>query len=135
MGIWLPVYLRTTGSVTIADPKVVTTLPSLPDTTKAVVSVSFNLNNHGTADQKGKVTVTISPENFQGKPLQFTKEISVGKNQTANVGFTAENKSEIQISNPASCFFAERARKYGCLSRIPQRQRILAGRLLPVYGA
>src|SRR6185312_3126226 len=31
MGIWQPVYLRTTGAVTIGKPKLVTDLPRLPD--------------------------------------------------------------------------------------------------------
>jgi exo-1,4-beta-D-glucosaminidase len=101
IGIWLPVFLRTTGGVTIADPKVVTMLPSLPDTTSATVSLNFNLKNHAASDQSGKVTVIISPENFTGKPLQFTKDLTIKKNESAVVDFSAGSKSEIKISNPA----------------------------------
>lgn len=101
IGIWLPVYLRTTGGVTIADPKVVTMLPKLPDTTSANISLSFNLKNHAGTDQPGKVTVIISPENFTGKPMQITKDLTVKKNESAMVDFNVENKSDIKISNPA----------------------------------
>jgi exo-1,4-beta-D-glucosaminidase len=101
IGIWLPVYLRTTGGVTIADPKVVTLLPALPDTTKATVSLSFNLNNHAAADQNGKITVTISPENFTGKPLQLTKDVAIKKNESALVDFSSDSKNEIVLTNPA----------------------------------
>jgi exo-1,4-beta-D-glucosaminidase len=101
IGIWLPVYLRTTGGVTFVDPKVVTLLPGLPDTTNASVSLSFSLKNHSAADQSGKVTVTISPENFTGKPLQITKDITVKRDGAVPVEFTAEGKNEIRISQPA----------------------------------
>ena len=43
MGIWLPVYLRTSGGITITDPKIVTTLPKSPDTTLAAISLNFKL--------------------------------------------------------------------------------------------
>ena len=41
MGIWQPVFLRTTGGVTISQPHVVTDLPDLPDTSTARLSLSF----------------------------------------------------------------------------------------------
>ena len=67
MGIWLPVYLRTTGGVTIADPKLVTDLPILPDTGLAKLSLNLKLKNHNKNDENGKLTIIISPENFKGK--------------------------------------------------------------------
>src|SRR5512133_11889 len=50
IGIWLPVYLRTTGGVVIADPQIVTILPDLPDTSSAAISLSLDLINHTSAD-------------------------------------------------------------------------------------
>ena len=82
MGIWAPVYLRTSGGVTISEPKLVTLLPKLPDTTEAKISLNLKLLNHNAADENGKLTVTISPENFKGETLQFSKNISVPKNAT-----------------------------------------------------
>lgn len=101
IGIWLPVYLRTTGGVTIADPKVVTLLPNLPDTTRATLSLSLNLVNHGAADEKGRLTVTITPENFEGQPMEFTQDVSVKKGSPSTVDLTVQKKKEIPIANPA----------------------------------
>ena len=55
IGIWLPVYLRTSGGVTIADPKLVTELPKLPDTTIARLSLNLKLLNHNQSDENGKI--------------------------------------------------------------------------------
>jgi len=101
MGIWLPVYLRTSGGVTFSDPKVVTTLPKSPDTTLAAISLNFKLTSHNRTEEAGKLSVTISPENFEGKILQFTKSVSVSKNAPTVVDLNAGNTKELSISNPA----------------------------------
>ena len=46
IGIWQPVYLRTSGHVIIEQPKLVTELPSLPDTSIAKLSLKLKLKNH-----------------------------------------------------------------------------------------
>ncbi|HLP74526.1 MAG TPA: glycoside hydrolase family 2 TIM barrel-domain containing protein, partial [Bacteroidales bacterium] len=101
IGIWLPVYLRTTGGVTIADPKVVTNLPNLPDTSSADITLSLDLINHGDADINGRLTVTIAPENFKGKPLTFTQDIAAGKRSKTAVDLTKEKRKELVIASPA----------------------------------
>ena len=101
MGIWLPVYLRTSGGVTIADPKIVTSLPGLPDTTFAKLSLSLKLQNHNMIEEKGKLTVTIAPENFEGKPLQFSKNVAITKSNATFIDLNSENTNELNIHNPA----------------------------------
>lgn len=101
MGIWLPVYLRTTGGVTIAEPKLVTSLPKLPDTTIAKISLNLKLQNHNKIDENGKLTVTITPENFKGTLLQFTKNVSMSKNAPTVIDLNGENTKELNIMNPA----------------------------------
>jgi hypothetical protein len=101
MGIWLPVYLRTTGGVTIADPKIVTSLPKLPDTTVANISLNINLINHSLKDESGKLVISITPENFKGKSLKFIKNVTVIKNSTSVVDLNAENSKELSITEPA----------------------------------
>jgi len=101
IGIWLPVYLRTSGGVTIADPKLVTTLPDLPDTSLAKISLDFKLINHDPVDENGKLTVTITPENFKGKPFQFSKDIKISKNGSYSVELNSENTKELNITNPS----------------------------------
>jgi hypothetical protein len=100
MGIWLPVYLRTTGGTTIADPKLVTTLPKLPDTSSAKISLNLSLINHNQTDDNGKLTVTITPETFKGKPVVFSKSVSVPKNSSAAVDLNGDNTKELNVVNP-----------------------------------
>jgi hypothetical protein len=99
MGIWLPVYLRTTGGVIISDPKIVTTLPKTPDTTVAELSLNLRLQNRTRVNETGKLTVTILPENFKGIPLQFSKNVSL-TNDDKIVDLNAANTKELRIANP-----------------------------------
>lgn len=101
MGIWLPVYLRTTGGITVADPKIVTTLPKLPDTTIANISLSFKLNNRNSTDESGKLVFTISPENFTGSKIQFSKSVTINRNSPALINLDNNNTKELSISNPS----------------------------------
>ena len=79
MGIWLPVYLRTTGSVIITQPQVITELPNLPDTGIANIRLSFTLNSDAVKNQAGILKIFIAPDNFRGNPIQVIKSInSVG---------------------------------------------------------
>jgi exo-1,4-beta-D-glucosaminidase len=100
IGIWLPVYLRTSGAITIADPKLVTSLPILPDTSLAKLSLSLNLLGHNQSEGSGKLSVTISPENFNGRSVQFSKNVSVVKNGPTLIDLNADNTKELNISNP-----------------------------------
>jgi hypothetical protein len=100
MGIWLPVYLRTSGGVTIGDPKVVTSIPDLPDTTRATISLNLRLVNHNNIDVNGKLKVIIAPENFKGKTLEFSKNVSITKNSPATIDLNGENTKELNIQNP-----------------------------------
>ncbi|HCI55835.1 MAG TPA: glycoside hydrolase family 2 TIM barrel-domain containing protein [Bacteroidales bacterium] len=100
IGIWQPVYLRISGDVTIEKPKIVTALPNLPDTSVAMIDISFLLKNHSRNDEKGKVTITISPETFSGKPVQFSKDITVKGNSTVVAAFSAKDTKELLFSRP-----------------------------------
>ncbi|NSW95687.1 MAG: beta galactosidase jelly roll domain-containing protein, partial [Bacteroidales bacterium] len=101
IGIWLPVYLRTSGKVTIGNVKVVTSFPNEPDTTRAKISLSLSLINHSDANDIGRLVVKISPENFKGKSVQFTKNVAAGKSKPNTIEFNAENTKELNISRPA----------------------------------
>ncbi|WP_428330631.1 glycoside hydrolase family 2 protein [Mucilaginibacter sp.] len=99
MGIWQPVYLRTTGAVTIGHPKLVTTLP-LPDTSSAKLSLNLTLSNHSETVQNGKLIVSIKPENFTGLPTQFTQNISVAANGASVIDLNADKISQLLIKQP-----------------------------------
>jgi beta-galactosidase/beta-glucuronidase len=100
IGLWLPVYLRTSGAVTISHPKLVTELPGLPDTSAAKLSLSLILLNHNNADENGILSVSISPENFTGATIKFSRSIAVQGSKSATVDLNGTNTSELIISNP-----------------------------------
>src|ERR1700743_3220261 len=88
MGIWQPVYLRSTGAVTIGHPQLKTDLPNLPDTSVAKLSLKLTLSNHSDAAKNGTLTVNIKPENFAGMPVQFTKAVNVNGNSLKQIELT-----------------------------------------------
>ena len=101
MGIWLPVYLRTTGRVTIGQPMIVTEFPSEQDTTLAKLSLSLKLFNHGNSNEAGKLDVKISPENFRGKSIHFTRIVAAGTNSPTLIEMNAANTRQLTVLKPA----------------------------------
>lgn len=97
MGIWQPVYLRTTGAVTIGRPKLVT---ALPDTNTARLSLNLTLSNNSNSSKTGKLTVSIKPENFIGLPVQFSRAESVKANSSYEVSLDANKISQLTIHQP-----------------------------------
>jgi len=100
MGIWQPVYLRTSGAVTIGRPKLVTNLPSLPDTSLAKIELSLTLSNHSATARNGKLMVSIQPENFTGTAIQFSKSEMIAANGSSVVNLDAAKISELAIHQP-----------------------------------
>jgi exo-1,4-beta-D-glucosaminidase len=101
IGIWLPVYLRTTGGVTIGNTKITTLLAGEQDTSAARISLNLTLFNHTGTNETGKLTVRISPENFKGRSFQFTKIAAVGKDASNTLELNPENTRELLINKPA----------------------------------
>jgi len=106
IGIWQPVYLRTTGQVTISHPRIIT---ELPDTSLAKLSLDLDLASNSGRPRKGQLTVTITPENFPGgRSITFTKDLTAGALQShlpeANISttihLTPENTPSLLIHNP-----------------------------------
>lgn len=100
LGIWQPVYLRTTGAVTIGRPKLVTDLPKLPDMSIAKLSLNLALTNNTVAAKNGTLTVTIKPENFTGATIQFSKAEHAGANSTTDVTFNSDAIAALVIHQP-----------------------------------
>ncbi|MDR3714618.1 MAG: glycoside hydrolase family 2 TIM barrel-domain containing protein [Puia sp.] len=101
IGIWQPVYLRVSGQVLIGRPQLITELPALPDTGVAKISLHLQLYNKSERQQKGKLWVTISPENFSGIPaVSFSREETVGAMGSETVDLTADNTKELLIRRP-----------------------------------
>lgn len=101
IGIWQPVFLRTTGTVTIGRPQLKAGLPKLPDTSVATLSLSLSLTNYGNTIQKGNLKVNITPENFTGMlPLQFTKNVNVGAGTSVTVHMDEKTVEQLLIKKP-----------------------------------
>ena len=101
IGIWLPVYLRTSGAVTISHPRMVTELPDLPDTSLAKLSLNLTLLNHNSSNEKGTLLVTISPENFKGKSFKLSKAVTIPGNASSVIDLNSSNTKELNIQKPA----------------------------------
>lgn len=101
MGIWQPVYLRTSGAVTIGRPQLKTDLPNLPDTGVAKLSLKLTLTNHQQAAERGQLKVSISPENFTGAlPVQFIRNVVVAGGGAAEVEMDSKTIKQLIINKP-----------------------------------
>jgi beta-galactosidase/beta-glucuronidase len=100
IGIWQPVYLRTSGSVTIEQPKLVTGLPNLPDTNIAKLSLALKLNNHSSTTEKGKLLVIITPATFRGNPVQFSQDIIIKGQSIYKVELKPDALKELVFNKP-----------------------------------
>jgi len=100
MGIWQPVYLRTSGAVTIAHARITTDLPRLPDTSVARLGIGLDLVNHSGNPHQGKLSVRISPENFPGKAIAFTKPVTVHAAATGHLQLDADQIGQLILQHP-----------------------------------
>ena len=101
MGIWQPVYLRTTGPVVISRPRIITELPNLPDTGLAKLSLDVLLSNNSGQPRTGTVQVTISPENFAGgTTIQFTRPATIEASGSGTIHLSATDIPELTIHHP-----------------------------------
>ena len=99
IGIWQPVYLRTSGDVVIQNPHIKTDL-SLPDTSQARLSLDLSLNNYSEATKNGNLKITISPENFSGSSFTIEKKVSIKSNDSAVLHLTPDNTKDFAIQKP-----------------------------------
>ena len=100
MGIWQPVFLRTSGDVTIMRPHLITDLPNLPDTSVAKLSLNLTLSNHGLNNAKGTLKINIHPENFIGQPVQISKEYSLAPGTNTAVDLNSINAVQLLVKLP-----------------------------------
>ncbi|MCU7548872.1 beta galactosidase jelly roll domain-containing protein [Chitinophagaceae bacterium LB-8] len=101
MGIWQPIYLRTSGNATIKNVQIKTELPNLPDTSVADLSISLFLKNNSPVPvTNGKLTITVSPESFTGKPVVITKNINLALWAETKVTLDKNTAKELVMKNP-----------------------------------
>jgi hypothetical protein len=92
-GIWNHVRLRSTGPAVLGDPRVDTSLPRLPDTSLAEVTVVVPVRNASAATQ----AVTVSAA-FGG--VRLTSTVSVPGGGSTEVTFSPADFPALRVSNP-----------------------------------
>ena len=97
IGIWQPVYLRTTGQVVISRPRIIT---DLPDTNLAKLSLDLLLTNNDAHPKHGSLQVTITPENFTGTAIRFSRGASIDAAGSKTIKLSAADISELTMHHP-----------------------------------
>ena len=100
IGIWQPVYLRTTEAITIGKAQVITNLTSLPDTSVAKISINLNLNNASDRTQSGSLRISIAPDNFKGISVTFSQNQNLAAKQSLAINLGPETIKELTIHQP-----------------------------------
>lgn len=96
-GIWKPVYLRTSGAVTVSSPTVNTELP-LPQLTSAQLTVFAELRNVSDHSVNGVLRGTISRP---GKPtIEIEQPLSLAAGEEREASFTSQQYSQLVVENP-----------------------------------
>jgi hypothetical protein len=92
-GIWQDVVLRTTGSVTIGDPQVVTELPLLPDLSRADLTIRAELCNHTAQRQRKILSGAIGD-------LRFNKAVTLDPGETQKLVFSPADYPQLSLKEP-----------------------------------
>jgi hypothetical protein len=92
-GIWDHVRLRSTGPAVLGDPRVDTSLPNLPDTSLAKVTIVVPVRNAAATTQA--ITVTAAFDD-----VQVTATVSVPADGDTEVAFTPADFPALAVRNP-----------------------------------
>ena len=92
-GIWNHVRLRSTGAAVLGDPRVDTSLPSLPDTSVAEVTVVVPVRNASTASQAITVEAAFGD-------ARVATTVSVPAGGSTEVTFSPADFPALRVSNP-----------------------------------
>ncbi|WP_164981539.1 glycosyl hydrolase 2 galactose-binding domain-containing protein [Silvibacterium dinghuense] len=91
-GIWGDVYLSVTGSVTVENPLVVSTLP-LPDTSHADVKIEVELWNHSAKPVTGTLKGTFGA-------VKFAQHVDLAASERKAIRLDTTTHPELRIDKP-----------------------------------
>jgi exo-1,4-beta-D-glucosaminidase len=97
MGIWYDVFIKSTGSVAIKNPRVITDL-DLPATDKANITISAEVVNTG--ETEVSVTLKGTIEDKGNANIDFAQGINLRPGENRLVTFSPDDYSQLRISNP-----------------------------------
>ena len=100
MGIWQPVYLRTTGNVVIQHPQIITQLPNLPDTSVAELNINVDVKNFSNQIQTGNIKITVSPKTFAGNGFSVLQNITLQAGEQKQIQFNTSQFKQLIIQQP-----------------------------------
>jgi hypothetical protein len=92
-GIWNHVRLRSTGSAVLGDPRVDTSLPSLPDTSVAEVTIVVPVRNASSASQAVTVSAAFGD-------VHVATTVSVPGDGSVEVTFSPADFPALRVSDP-----------------------------------
>ena len=93
-GIWRDIKVFSTGTVTIENPFVISSLP-IPKLSPAKEEILVELNNAGTSKTEAELTVEI-----ENTDIKITKKIRLEAREKKQVKLTPEEFEELVIDNP-----------------------------------
>jgi exo-1,4-beta-D-glucosaminidase len=96
-GIWKPVYLTSSGAVSIGDSTVNTELP-LPNTDSARLTVYGELRNFSESRVSGVLRATISRPGTA--TVQVEKPVTLGPEEAREVSFDATDFAQLTLNHP-----------------------------------
>jgi beta-galactosidase/beta-glucuronidase len=100
MGIWQPVFLRTSGTVVVQQPKIKTIFTAGKDTNEAKINLQLVLANYGKEKQEGEFKITIAPETFVGKGFTISQQITLQGEELKKIEFNADQFKQLIIQHP-----------------------------------
>ncbi len=92
-GIWQDVVLHPTGSVTLGDPRVVTRLPNLPDTSVADVTIDAEVRNKTNQPQHATLEGNLGD-------ARFSVPVSLEPGETKTIVLSPKDQPSLHLQNP-----------------------------------
>jgi exo-1,4-beta-D-glucosaminidase len=99
MGIWQPVYIRSTGALRLEYPRV-QTISISPDTLRAELGFQANVVNGTNEAVQSTLRVTLQPRGT-GAPISFSYPVTVPARASVKINLTSKEVPPLAVQNPA----------------------------------
>jgi beta-galactosidase/beta-glucuronidase len=100
MGIWQPVFIRTTGPLQLEYPRV-TTLSVSSDTLRAELGFQCRVVNTTNQPIQANLRVSLQPRQGTGKTISFSFPVTVGARSSLRLNLNSSQVPELSVQQPA----------------------------------